>query len=63
MKKSNSLYSSRMKQHRHPCGQSERTKKNSLLGAEDIQSSTRVDSMAILGTKARDDYYRNDSPV
>ncbi|KAH8122371.1 hypothetical protein LI328DRAFT_136656, partial [Trichoderma asperelloides] len=32
-------------------------KKNSLLGAEDIQSSTRVDSMALLGTKARDKYY------
>ncbi|KAF3068672.1 hypothetical protein CFAM422_007732 [Trichoderma lentiforme] len=38
-------------------------KKFSLLGAEDIQSSTRVDSMALLGTKARDEYYRNDSPV
>jgi hypothetical protein len=36
---------------------------NSLLGIEDIQSSTRVDSMALLGTKARDKYYRNDSPV
>ncbi|EHK42987.1 hypothetical protein TRIATDRAFT_300972 [Trichoderma atroviride IMI 206040] len=36
---------------------------NSLLGVEDIQSSTRVDSMALLGTKARDKYYRNDSPV
>ncbi|PKK42093.1 hypothetical protein CI102_12099, partial [Trichoderma harzianum] len=48
---------------RHPCGQGERTRKNSLLGIEDIQSSTRVDSMALLGTKARDEYYRNDSPV
>ena len=48
---------------RHPCGQSERTRKYSLLGAEDMQSSTRVDSMALLGTKARDEYYRNDSPV
>ncbi|QYT03841.1 hypothetical protein H0G86_010789 [Trichoderma simmonsii] len=37
--------------------------KISLLGIEDIQSSTRVDSMALLGTKARDEYYRNDSPV
>lgn len=35
---------------------------NSLLDIEDIQSSTRVDSMALLGTKARDKYYRNDSP-
>ncbi|TFA98762.1 Monocarboxylate transporter 10 [Trichoderma ghanense] len=38
-------------------------KKYSLLGIEDMQSSTRVDSMALLGTKARDEYYRNDSPV
>ncbi|KAL6792233.1 hypothetical protein GGI42DRAFT_335625, partial [Trichoderma sp. SZMC 28013] len=37
--------------------------KYSLLDVEDIQSSTRVDSMALLGTKARDEYYRNDSPV
>ncbi|KAL7967638.1 hypothetical protein HDV63DRAFT_104641 [Trichoderma sp. SZMC 28014] len=36
---------------------------NSLLDVEDMQSSTRVDSMALLGTKARDKYYRNDSPV
>ncbi|TFA98376.1 hypothetical protein CCMA1212_009876, partial [Trichoderma ghanense] len=48
---------------RHPCGWCERTKEYSLLDAEDMQSSTRVDSMALLGTKARDEYYRNDSPV
>ncbi|KAK4219367.1 hypothetical protein QBC37DRAFT_409876 [Rhypophila decipiens] len=39
-----------------------RGKSFSLLGAEDIKSSTRVGSVAPLGNTKEDDYYRNDSP-
>ncbi|CAH0051815.1 unnamed protein product, partial [Clonostachys solani] len=45
-------------QHRHPCGQSERTK-----GVKDIHSSTRVDSVASVGNQEKVEYYRNDSPA
>ncbi|KAL6824454.1 hypothetical protein J3E69DRAFT_292120 [Trichoderma sp. SZMC 28015] len=62
-RKNNSLYSSSTRQLPPSLRTGREDQKNSLLGIEDIQSSTRVDSMALLGTKARDEYYRNDSPV
>ncbi|KAL7920641.1 hypothetical protein ACQKWADRAFT_298061, partial [Trichoderma austrokoningii] len=56
-RKNNSLYS-RCTRLLPPSFQTVREdQKNSLLDVEDIQSSTRVDSMALLGTKARDKYY------
>ena len=63
IKRNNSLYSSRTRQLPPSLRTEREDQKYSLLGAEDIQSSTRVDSMALLGTKARDKHYRNDSPV
>ncbi|PTB70512.1 hypothetical protein BBK36DRAFT_1174503, partial [Trichoderma citrinoviride] len=63
IKRNNSLYSSRTRQLPPSLRTEREDQEYSLLGAEDIQSSTRVDSMALLGTKARDKHYRNDSPV
>ncbi|KAL7792711.1 hypothetical protein V8C43DRAFT_49216 [Trichoderma afarasin] len=62
-RENNSLYSRSTRQLPPSLRTGREDQKNSLLGIEDIQSSTRVDSMALLGTKARDEYYRNDSPV